>query len=358
MLQFATEQQNEGCMTVSPTENQDVKATEVALEGSTAETPPASQGVTAESPTATEGAKKESLADVIKKAADKAVEESPDSDKGKEGEAPDAEAKPKGEEDAEDKPFTKDDLNNLHSKTRKRVGKLLADVETFRKEAETFKPAAENYTRVVGFLKENNLSMDDANDAFTIMRDIRANPMKALEKLEPLVNQLRQITGAVLPDDLVDDVRRGFITEDRAQELSRHRATTTHQEVLQRDTEEAELRKKSEDAQKAVGDISAALTKWETEWASTDPDYSKKRDEVQEVVELELARAQRENKLPKTKEEAIALASKARKRVEEKLLKFQAPKREVQHVTGRSSPAATMSKPNSLAEAILQKANG
>lgn len=345
-------------MSVSPTENENTNQAEFsdsASEGSNAGSPPANEGVNAESPTADKGAK-ETLVDRIKKATDSVTtEQSPGSESG-EGSETNASA-PQGETEEEVKPFTKDDLPHLHSKTRKRVEKLLATVDSVTHERDTLKPAAEAYQGVMGFLKSNGLSMDDANKAFDIMRDIQHNPEQALKQLQPIVQQLMQLTGDILPDDLAQRVNQGYLSEADAREIALHRVNAVRQQEREKDQETENQHKQREAALQNVNSIQNAVSKWESSWASSDPDYKIKRDEVRDLIELELARSQRAKSLPKTSEDAVKLAEKCRAIVEKKLGKFQPRKTEVVHVSGSSAPG---SRPpvKTLEDAILQRVNG
>ncbi len=346
-------------MSDSPADNIETEIPEqsnTAAEGVIADSPAANEGsATAESPAAKQAEVKETLVDRIKKAADISSEKAPDTKK--DGAASDPNAKPEGEAAEEDEPFTKDDLNNLHSKTRKRVGKMLATIENLSKEREQILPAARQYGAVIGFLKDNDLTMDDANKAFDTLHAIRHDPARALEMLTPIYQQLLQATGSVLPEDLQQQVDAGYITEAHARELSQLRAGKTQQTVQQQDQAQRNQRNQNEAQKKTVHNIEQSITAWETKWRSTDPDYKAKQPKVQKEIELALSRAQRAGKLPKSPEEAIALAEKARKDVEAEFSQYRPVKKAVQHVSGGSAVASS-SQPKTLQEAILQAANG
>jgi hypothetical protein len=353
---------NEGCMPGSPTDVQESntpESTSSGIEGSnnTPVSPTANEDADAGSSTAEKGVK-ESLVDRIKAVTDRiSGEESPTSES-KEGEVTDPDAKPESEAtEEEDKPFTKDDLGNLHSKTRKRVGKLLANVETLTHEVNTLKPAADEYGKITQFLRENDISNDDADAAFQVLRDIRRDPMRALEMLEPVVQNLRMLTGAILPEDLHQQVRDGYITETHAQELARHRAMGMHQQTIAQEQQARAQRQEMESQVQNVTSIQKSISDWESKWASTDPDYAKKQSEVHELFELELSRASKNRTLPKTPEEAVKLITDCRKRVESRYSRYQPQKQEIRHVTG-SSAGTNKPRPQTSVDAILNAVNG
>jgi hypothetical protein len=355
-------------MSVSPTES-DVNsvASNPTNEGSTTtESPTVTEnGAKAESPPAESG-QKETLVDRIKRATDSVSEGQSPSPTGKEGEGAKTAA---GTENAlteeEAKAFTKDDLPNLHSKTRKRVEKLLDDVATKTKEVETisqerdsYKDAAGQYAKVLGFLKENDLSMDDADTALFLAKDFKHNPAQALKVLRGYVSQLEQITGEVLPEDLAKEVTQGYITEERAKELSRIRADKIRAENESVQAKERDKERQVMESKQLVKTIETSISDWESKWEASDPDYQKKRVEVQEQIKLALGDASREGKMPKTAAEAIKLVEACRKKVEDRISRYQPQRQPIRHVNGTSATTSVRPEAKSLAEAIEQRVNG
>lgn len=329
--------------------------TEIKTDVTDAGSSTANEGDKAGSPPA-EGEKVESLVDRIKTAADKAGgEQSPGSESEGDAKTAEPDAKPAtGEAEGDPGEFTKDDLSRLHSKTRHRVQRLLSDKENLHKEIEHLKPAVESYANIIGFLKTNDLSFDDAHQAFDVLKNIRHDPAAALAQLLPVVEALQLQTGAVLPEDLEDKVRQGYVTEEDAKELARLRAKESFQQTQAEKDRDLAARRGQERMQLLTTQVQTALSGLETEWSSSDPDYSKKREEVKEAFDLALYKAKQAGKLPQTVEAAVALAKEVKTRVDSKIRMFQPKKQEVRHVSGSSTPNV-QSKPKSLAEAILQK---
>lgn len=343
-------------MTDSSTETITATATsESESTGSTAASPPVNTEGEKAAPPAAEGVK-ETLVDRIKQATDKLVEgKSPTpTEPNKEGNEL---APTPAEAEKEAEPFTREDLPRLHSHTRKRVEKLLAKVDTATKERDEFKVQSEEYGKIKSYLSENDISGEDANIAFELLRDIKKDPVKALETLMPVVERLQRATGTILPDDLAQQVHQGYVTKEHAHELARLRAEKARQAESQtRESHLSEQRRQQDSQVQAAKSITDALSAWERKWQASDPDYSKKNSEVQEALELAMARAQREGKLPKTPEEAVRLVEDCRKRVEERIGRYQPPKQEVKHVSGGAAPT-NMPRPKTLAEAIRNAVN-
>lgn len=222
-----------------------------------------------------------------------------------------------------------DKLKGLYHESKEKVTQLTAQVEQATVEAGY-------YRKFVGFLDENRLSQEDANNLFHIGALMRNDPAKALEVITPYYQSLLQMTGSVLPPDLQQQVTQGYITKEAALELSRHRASGQTNQVIQRERESYQQQQELTRQQKTVASMQTAVADWEKQWSSSDPDYAKKKDRVLDRVELLLVRAQKNGSLPKTVEEAVKLANQAKSEIETDLKQFK-PRREVKTVDGGSS---------------------
>lgn len=222
-----------------------------------------------------------------------------------------------------------DKLKGLYRESKEKVTQLSAQVEQATVEAGY-------YRKFVGFLEENRLSSDDANNLFYIGALMKNDPTKALEVITPYYHALMQMTGNVLPPDLQEQVKQGYMTKEAALELSRHRASGKTGQVIQRERESHQQQQDAERQQKNIATMQTAVADWEKQWSSSDPDYAKKKDRVLDRVELLLVRAQKNGTLPKTVEEAVKLANQAKSEIEADLKQFK-PRKEVRTVDGGSS---------------------
>lgn len=289
------------------------------------------------------------IADAVRAALFKGEEQSSGSGEG-EGEdtgEPDDATKEKSKEAEEEDPgdLTDEELKSYKPKTRRRFEKLDRENKAYVAEIKQLKPQAEGFQAVQKYAKDANLSREDVNTGFEIMRLMRNDPVKAWEALEPIVQQLQAMVGNILPADLQSQVTAGKITPEHAKELSRLRAERGISSSVQRET--AERTQKENAAQAAEqslalqNDVALGITKWENDWKASDPDYSLKQSRVNEAIELELNRAVllakegKPNNLPRTVEQAVKLANDVKKRVEKEMRQF-LPKRNnaITHVTG------------------------
>lgn len=301
------------------------------------------------------------IADAVRAALSKGEEQSSGSGEGEEEEAdpskkPAEGEKPKEGEEDELGDLTEEELKSYKPKTRRRFEKLDRENKALTVDNQQLKPQAEGFQAIQTYAQNANLSRDDVNTGFEIMRLMRNDPVKAYEALAPIFQTLQATVGEILPKDLQVQVDSGQIPVERAKELSRLRAkegvnTSTAAQQAERDkqTRADNARRNAETLQTGVA---SAITKWESDWKASDPDYSLKQSRVNEAIELELNRAVllakegKSNNLPRTVEEAVKLANEVKKRVEKEMRAY-LPKKNTpltpvtgNGVTNGSKPAA------------------
>lgn len=270
-----------------------------------------------------------------------------DKDSTDEAGAASKDGKAKDEEEESDEP-TEDELKAWKPKTRQRFEKLQAKYRDASEQLEKANVDAGHYRQFVDFLDTNGINQDEANELFEIGALMKTNPFKALELITPHFNTLLEITGNVLPPDLVQQVNAGYMTKAAAVELSRARAQGRVLPAVQQETQQRrEVRQQGQ----TVAQMQSAIGAWEQKWSTSDPDYSVKKDRVLDRLELMLARAQRENKLPQTVEQAVELANKAKKDVEAELRQFK-PKKPVKMVDGGGGSSSHEADPKDTKDVI------
>lgn len=280
-------------------------------------------------------------------------------------EDPDAAAKKEGAEaEADPDALTEDELSRLRPKTRKRIDNLLRDRVDRDRKIEELLPKAEQFEKIAGFVETAGLSKDEVNDGFAVMADLKNAPLKAYERLKPIMAQLAIMAGeGPLPTDLQQEVNFGRITEDHARELVKSRSlnTLTSSQIEQQQRRDQE-RKQRDDHIATVNEVSNAVSDWERSKEKADPSWKLKQPRITEIVELEITRRQRANPnyFP-TKKEALEFSEAALKKVETEF-KNMAPKpREVRPVTPGAGSTRSSAAPTSMLEAAkagLAKAAG
>jgi len=275
----------------------------------TAQTTPAE---VTDSPTVETGAA--SGVDAVLKALETKAEVSPPSP-----EQPDAEAGEPAEGESEQTETTEDqtepgetnedlseaDLARLNKKTQARIQDLVgksreatARVDELQAELDRVKPDIEGYRQITTWMRENDLSSQDAAQAMTLAGLIQKDPTEAYRRLYPIVADLAKQAGYVLDPDLADDVKLGRITKTHAQEIARTRAQAN---LSQRQAEAAQRREEAARAQAAeeqqrtrfaehVQSISRLGDELTAEHAKRDPDWKLKEPLVLKEFALSVAR--------------------------------------------------------------------
>lgn len=292
-----------------------------------------------------------SMLDAVEAALDGKQEKSPVSESGL-----DAEGKPKApvaDKDAEE--LTPEEERLLPRKTQKSIERFRSQIGGMKQQLTELGPKAEGYERLVSFVAKANLTSSDLDNTLEIAALVRNQPEKAYEKLVPIMVELQRQIGLVLPDDLKKDVEQGYITEERAREISSLRARGQLTEAqMTEERNRSVAQQQHEQLQSLVSTVAQSATDWENAKAKSDPDWNLKKDRVAELVELDMARRQRKDAgwFPKTAQEAIDMSEAALKRVNEELARIGRPaRREIKHVTGSASQSSRP-KPKSMLDVI------
>lgn len=248
-------------------------------------------------------------------------------------------------------------IRNPKSSSDHRFNRLLKIKGQLERDVERFKPAVENFEKLVTFTRENHLSPEDVTEAFEFARLLRNDPAKAYQAMrDKVADMAKQFGDAELPDDLAQDVLDGVIPEERARELARLRARTEHETKTSEERQQREeARRQKDDETSFIRSVTDSVEKYESWWKSHDPDYAKKSKLVQDKVTAMIAGGD----VPKSPKDAVEQVKRARKEVEETLAAVgashrRAPKEE--HRTVRSSENSAA--PSSLfaaAKAALNK---
>ena len=265
----------------------------------------------------------------------------------------DGKAKDEGDESGDP---TEDELKAWKPKTRKRFENLQAKYRDVSERLEQAEVEAGHYRKFVSFLDQNGLDQDEANRLFSIGALMKNDPFAALQAITPYYHQLLEVTGQILPPDLQQQVKQGYMTQAAALEVSRARAQGRLQPALAQDQRERQQQREVRQQGQNAARMQGAVASWEQKWSKSDPDYASKKDRVLDRLELMLARAARENKLPQTVEQAVALAERAKKDVETEFRQNR-PRKPVSTVDGGGSGSSHKPAPQNTRDVINRTLN-
>jgi hypothetical protein len=145
------------------------------------------------------------------------------------------------------------------------------------KQRNEFKGDADRYRNVEGFLRQNNVSAEEASNALTIAALMKTNPVEAWKSLKPMVQQLLVDAGEVLPQDLKPRVESGELTVEAANEIARERASRTS---IERTHKTAQERQEMERQQAHVDSLRGAANAWDADRSAKDPNFEAKRPKI------------------------------------------------------------------------------
>jgi hypothetical protein len=284
-----------------------------------------------------EGAKPQSMLDTVKAALGETPEESPASEESGDESQPKAEAPPP--EDDKPKELTEEELRRYGKGAQNRIRGLVSERSTLQREVETLRPAAESFQRLTSFVQENGLSEQEVDLAISLAARMRNDPQGALEQFSKVYQDLATRAGSILPADLAEEVRFGYITESRARELAttRARAEIASQKGAEA-AQRAEQAAQETQVRQFIGGVTSAIATWEQRQSAQDPDWNLKRDRIAELLELDFRRGVP----PQNVQQAVEMADKARARVNDEFARLRPAPRPVNRpVVGSTSPRST-----------------
>lgn len=293
----------------------------------------------------------ESLADVVDKAAKESLAREDAAERAAHPESTTEEKEPVIEEKApgDEVDTTKDEdvpkEFHEHPAWKRIIGERNEACET----AQRLESAAKAYESIVTYCKQRGITDDQFRNALEVVTLLNTDPAKAYEKLAPIVEQLELHTGKRLPEDLQAKVTEGTLDPETASEIARLRAEK--QFAATRGQSEAQQRQQAQVASMVQG-----LNQWDASKRAADPDFDAKAELVRGVFltlyEQKDSQGRSVNPV-QSPQDAVALAERAYKEVNEKIAKFQPHKAEKRVLTSQTaSTVKTKVAPKNTKEAV------
>lgn len=298
----------------------------------------------------------ETTFDRIKAAVTKSEVSPPSKEPEKTAEA--ADPAPKATENEE---FSEDELKGLHAKTRERFGKLTSKLATKDSEIASLSPKAAEYDKIDTFIKNAGLRPEDVSSTFQMAALLRSDKRGALEKLRPLLANLERELGETLPSDLQTRVDQGYLTEEDARAVARSAAHARLAESRATELTEQQRVDETNRATKQLTDTTvSAVETWEKQKSATDPDWSSKREEVAEQVEIAIERKSRELKRPyfPTADEAVKLSEAAVEKVNGRFKRFAPRLKQIDPPVTAGASSRSVAQPKNTLDIVRRIASG
>jgi hypothetical protein len=217
-----------------------------------------------------------------------------------------------------------------------------------RKLVKTLRPDAERGTALSRYLAESGVSPEE----FVQLQDagalIKRDPMAARKILLDKVAEIDRVTGLTLPDDLQQEVESGYVSEDRARELSQLRARAARaEETVAQDRQVAQQHALLRD-----------VTSWEAEMRRVDADFARKLPDIQSRVRLAVLERERTGQPVATGAEAVKIAQDAYDGINQMIASFAPPRVSTRPTPSSAASApATSPQPRTLIEAAMAGLN-
>lgn len=240
---------------------------------------------------------------------------------------------------------TPEEVGNYSRKAQARIRDLIEQRNGAAEQANAVAP-------ILNFLRENDIPQQDLDVILNLTAQLRhGNFAGFLEGVRPYVELARQYTGQVLPPDLQQQVKEGYVSPQIARELAQRRAN----ETIQQSRVQSETRRADQNAgQIRAQAIRQSVTQWEEQTRAKDPDYGLKADVVRRTAQALM----QEHGVPRTPQQALAYVDRAYAEVNEQVKKLRpAPKATAPTPSSTSSArgnSVPVSEPNSMFEAAMK----
>ena len=239
---------------------------------------------------------------------------------------------------ATDKSVDEEAYSDVPFHEHPRFKKLIAERNELRK-------AGDQHNALTGWLRDNNLSADEAVEAFRVAATMKNDPGAAYSMLKGHLDTLSVSTGHTLPEDIQTKVDDGYLDEDSATELSRARAEAAHEKQMR---EQMQNQTQLQHAQAQHGHLAQTVDDWESITRQSDPDYSLKQPEIDDRVRVLISERGR----PASSEQALQMAQEAYEVVNQRYRARQPEIQPIRTATGGKLGGTPSPEPKNVMDAV------
>ena len=264
----------------------------------------------------------------------------------------------KSETEVEEPVADSDDWSDVPFNKHPRFRKLIAEKNELKKLSEQYQGDSVQYQKIADFIAENNLTAEDAAEGFRLMSQLRNDPEEAYNLLQGHLNTIGELTGKTLPEDIQGKLDDGYLDEDAAKELSQARASLQREQYLREESQKqaqvVDKQTRQNKAQAQLQHLTKVVQDWEATTKNSDPDFSLKKDEINDRV----AALVNERGRPVTSQDVLSIANDAYTAVNERY-KSRVPSRQpIRTSTGGKLGGTPKAEPTTLREAIANAMPG
>ena len=320
-----------------------------------AEAPPSAPSAAADvsgspSPASGEPAEsRESLLDVVRKAAPKRADPGDGGVRGDAGQG--ASAAPGAQSNADLGPITQAELDSLPFRTRKRIDGFRNEIKALKEQMTPLQAQATTTRELQNFLKTADIAKEDFGLVLDLAAAMRRGDFKTfLEGVTPYVKLAQESLGISLPPDLQQAVQTGHMTQDAARYVAQERSARQLAEAkLNRTTYETTTENHARAVHEFQASVAGAVTNWETAVRRSDPDYARNEPVVRDLLHAVV----QERGPPRSPAEAVEIARQAYERANALVSRFNPTLRSTHQVPSSINRVnGARAEPKNLKEAI------
>ena len=230
--------------------------------------------------------------------------------------------------------------------------KELATLRTQVTEIEPLRTKAAQFDELSTWVRSSGMAPEDVSQSLQISALMKSDPIKAVEMVRPIWEELQRRAGVTLPDDLASQVQTGEISETAAAELSRLRREKEHfAGRFEQSQQVNQERQQADQIANLQRSVVSAVGAAEAELSAKDVDFSRKQPMIQQAVQALMM----QEGVPQSAEAAVVQYRKAVKSVNDNLSTI-LPKRPGVTQIQNSSGGPQVPAPASAAEALRLRA--
>ena len=215
---------------------------------------------------------RESLLDVVRKAAPQRAEPL---DGGERGVSTAGESAAPARESNEDLDrHLQADWNSLPARTRKYIDRFRTEIRTLKEQRVPLEAQAQTTQELQNFLKQADIAKEDFGLVLDLASAMRRGDFRTfLEGVAPYVKLAQESLGIQLPADLQQAVQMGHMTQDAARYVAQVRSSQQLAATqLNRVTQETSQRDHVAAVQNFQAQVAGAVSNWEQAVRKYDPD--------------------------------------------------------------------------------------
>lgn len=167
---------------------------------------------------------------------------------------------------------------------------------------------ATRYRNVQQFMDQNGIDAEEASNLLIFAALLRTDPPEAWKMAQPVMQQLLQACGEVLPDDLKQKVDAGEMSAEAAAEVARSRARVKSVEDGRTFEQQQRERREKQELEKS---LYTTATTWAADRRKKDPNFAAKEP----LLKKEIAWLQSQEGVPNTPDGVLDQLTRAYKAV-------------------------------------------